>query len=545
MTEIETGPAGGASLTATGDAATTATRNAASDSAHRADSKHLARASLFVIAASLLAKLLGSIRDVASAAIFGASRAMDGFAIARTLPDMVSTWIEMPVRSAFVPLFTRTLHERGEQEAWRVASNVINCLAVFLALVVVALVFLAEPMVVAFSPGFQDPATWQESAGQARILVISILFSVLAVILGSLLNIYRRQALTSLGQIVSGALVLGGVLWLGPRLGLNGFALAILAGAVATCLIQSQVLWSHRAHYRFTLQPRAPEVRELLALALPLFVGLTGTRIDVIIDRIFVSFLHVGDLAVMVYAIGVANVAADVVLTAAQSVLLPHFAHLIAQKQTAEVRRRLAQSIEGYLLLMLPMAAFLCAAALPLVDLLFRRGKFTAENAALAAVLLPLLAIQAPAHGAGQIMAQAHIAAGNTRTPMVVGFWRIGFKLLLSIVLIPWLGIAGLALSSSLSAWFRAFLLWKRLDPELRPEGARMRGQGGKLLAVAVAAGLLVWGVALAIPAQDGTLERLLLAGGLGALTLILGLGGAWVLRVDAARTLGSLAKRR
>lgn len=521
-------------------------QNAATEAASRSDSRHLARASVLVVGGAFIAKILGTLRDIASAAIFGANRAMDGFAVARTFPDMISTWVEMPVRSAFVPLFTRTMHEKGEAEAWRAASNILNCLVVFLAIVVVLLVVGAEPLVKAMSPGFQDEAVWQESASLTRVLVLSILFSVMAVILASLLNIYRRQGLTSLGQIANGAAVLVGVVWLGPKLGLHGFALGILAGAIATCIVQAQVIWRHRSMYQFVLQPRAPEMRELLVLALPLFIGLTGTRIDVIIDRIFVSFLNAGDLSVMVYAISVANVAADMVLSVAQAVLLPHFAHLVTQKRYDEVRRRLSQSIEGFLFLMLPMCAFLCGAALPIVNILFTRGKFTPENAALAAILLPLMALQAPAHGAGQIVAQAHIANGDTRTPMVIGFWRIGFKLVLSITLIPFIGIAGLALASSLSAWFRAALLWKRLSPELRPEGVRFATQAGRMLAMSVLGAVVVWGLSLLIPAQGSTAVRLAVVGALGALTLAIGAGGSWLLKVDVSQgVLRRLRKNR
>lgn len=505
----------------------------------RAESRHLMGASVIVLIASTLAKALGLLREAASAAIFGANRATDGFAVARMLPDMVSTWIEMPVRSAFVPLFTRTLHDKGEAEAWRVASNILNCLAVFVSGVVLLLVFGAPYLVRVFSKGFADEAVWIDSTNQARVVVISILFSVMATILASLLNVYRRQGLTSLGQIANGACVLAGVTLLGPQLGLQGFAIGILGGAAAAFLLQTQVVWRYRKHYRFVLAPRAPEVREMLVLALPLFIGLTGTRLDAIFDRLFASYLPAGHMSLLLVATMVALLAAELVLQVAQSVLLPHFAHLVNEKRFDELKSRLAQALEGYFLLILPMTAFLCGGALLLINLLLARGKFTPENAVLAATLLPLLALQAPAQGAGQIMAQVFISAGDTKTPMYVGFWRIGFKLILSIALLPWLGILGLAISTSASAWFRALLLWWKLPPEHRPDTRRMLQQGGRMVLLSLIAGFAIWGLQRLVPAAGiSFVARIAATAGLGLLALGIGVGGALLLQVEVAQGL-------
>ena len=134
----------------------------------------------------------------------------------------------------------------------------------------------------------------------------------------------------------------------------------------------------------------------------------------------------------------------------------------------------------------------------------------------------------------------------SARTPMVIGFWRIGFKLVLSITLIPFIGIAGLALASSLSAWFRAALLWKRLSPELRPEGVRFATQAGRMLAMSVLGAVVVWGLSLLIPAQGSTAVRLAVVGALGALTLAIGAGGSWLLKVDVSQgVLRRLRKNR
>ncbi len=495
------------------------------------DSTHLIRASAIVSALGLAWKAVGVVREAASAAIFGAGRAMDAFVVARTIPDMFSTWIEAPVRSAIVPLFSRRLHQEGEAAAWKAASNIINTLAVLLLPVTLLLFLSAGLMVRALSSGFRDEAAWDESARLTQVLAASVLFSVLAVVLGSLSNVYRRQFVPALGRVLNGVFVLLGVVVLGPRLGVAGYAWGILAGSLVYLLMQADVIWQHRRHYRLTLDVRAPEVRELFAVALPLFIGLTGTRIDVLLDRNFASFLPPGTMAVLAYATILSAMVTDLVIATSHSVLLPHFSQLMAERRFAEVRVRLVQAIHGYCLLAFGVTAITIGAARPLVDLVLARGRFTAEDAALTAALLVIYALADPLFGAGQMLAQVHISREDTKTPMKVGFVRIGFKAVASIALLPAFGVYGLAAASSLSSLLRTVLLWKRLPPDVRPPGGELLRSVGRLLVPTVAAGLVIAGLRLVLPAAGGFASRAAVFGALAAGGLAVYAAGLWLQR--------------
>ncbi len=442
---------------------------AAGSRAPRQDGATLVRAGATVFLLGLVWKALGLVREAAVGALFGANRAMDAFVVAKSIPDMFSTWIETPLRAAVVPIFSRRLHQEGEQRAWDAASNVINTLAVGLALLTLVL-FAGSPLLVRlFSSGIRDAAVWDESARLAQIVTASILFSVLAVVLGSISNIYGRQFVPAAGRNGNAIAVLVGVLLLGPYLGVAGYAWGILAGSVVYFLTQLDVLWRHRRHYRWVLRPRAPENLEILRVALPMFIGLTGTRIDVLIDRNFASYLAPGSLSVLSYATLLSAMVTDLVVTIAISVLLPHFAQLIAQGRHDEVRARLVQSVAGYAFLMAPVTILLTTGAKTVVAVVYGRGNFDSTAVAATAAVLVVLALADPLFGAGQMMAQVHIGHGDTKTPMYIGFWRIGFKAVISIALVPTLGILGLAAATALSSAFRTTMLWRRLPDAMRP----------------------------------------------------------------------------
>ena len=169
-----------------------------------------------------------------------------------------------------------------------------------------------------------------------------------------------------------------------------------------------------------------------------------------------------------------AAMATDLVLTVASSVLLPHFSQLIAKRSFDGLRERVSASVGGYIFFMMPITVLFLFASRPVVDLLYSRGRFGPDAAAITAVLITIVALADPFFGAGQILVQVHISNGNTMTPMKIGFWRIGVKLLLSVLLIRPLGVYGLATASSLSTVFRTVEIWRRLPDHLRPSGRRI-----------------------------------------------------------------------
>lgn len=495
------------------------------------DSSHLIRASAVVSGLGVVNKLLALVRAPAEAAIFGADRAMDALNVARQIPNAFSTWIEGPIRAAIVPLFTRRLHQEGEAEAWRAASNVINTLAVFLVLFVGLLVLGAEPLVRLFGAGFDDPEAWSLGTDLARIMAVSVAFSVLAVVLGSLQNVYRRQLYPALGRTINSATLLAGVLLLAPSMGQRGYAWGFLAGAVFAFLLQVSLVWRHRQHYRLAVRPTAPEIREVIVVSLPLFVGLMGTRVDVLIDTLLASYLPEGHLSVRVYGEMLALPATDLMLMISQAVMLPHFAHLVSQKRYVEMRGRLLQAAGGYLLLLLPVTAVLCVGARPIIDVLLFHGNFTDEKAALASLVVPIIALGAPPYLIGQLFAQAHISAGDTKTPMWIGFIRLGVKIPLSLALLGPLGLAGLVGSSAFSSYLRTFLLWWRLPKEYRPDGLRLLGLVGRLVFAASVGGAAAWALfeLVAVPAAWGLVGQAAQLVVAAAAALLLTLGVAWM----------------
>lgn len=146
--------------------------------------------------------------------------------------------------------------------------------------------------------------------------------------------------------------------------------------------------------------------------------------------------------------------------------------------------------------LMLPAAVLLSMFATPAVSVLFMRGSFDRESAELVGRALAFYAPWLAQFGFGAVISRGFYAMKDTGTPVLIGIWGMAANVLLNVILMDSMGIAGLALSSTLTSTAKTILLvhfFRRKSPDIsfRPvliEHARLLAA----VAAMIPAGLLL-----------------------------------------------------
>ncbi|MCA9979186.1 MAG: hypothetical protein KDD89_00055, partial [Anaerolineales bacterium] len=147
---------------------------------------------------------------------------------------------------------------------------------------------------------------------------------------------------------------------------------------------------------------------------------------------------------------------------------------LAAEGNYAELRRVLVTSLRSILFLGLPATAGLILLALPLIELLFERGEFTAQDTTWVAWALVFYALSLVALASLEVVARTFYALSDTVTPVVAGVLQLplmaglgGFFAYWVFPALGWLSFGGLALGFSLSNMLEVgallFLLRRRL----------------------------------------------------------------------------------
>ena len=438
--------------------------------------RRIAQASGIVMASVLASRVLGFFRDWTVAHQIGSNAVTDAYYAAFTLPDFLNYLVAGGALSiTFIPVFTKFVAENREDEGWHVFSTVVSSMGVLLAALIVVGEIYAPQLVELIAPGFNPTE-------KARVIFLTRLMMPAQICFyqGSILSAVQyakgQFVVPSLAPVVYNlGIILGGVL-LSPRIGITGFAVGVLAGAVAGNLLL-QIYGARRAGARFkpNLDLRHPGFWLFVKLTIPIMLALSLVFTDDWIIRWFGSYLVPASITWLSYAKTLMRVPLGVVGQAVGVASFPFLAQLYSEGKLEELNRTLNATMKGLILLLMPISALTIAQTTPLVYLVFSHTRLRAADLQATAATLAVFSLGMFAWGAQNILARGFYAARDTLTPAIVGT-ALTF---LNLPLYWWLDRRyqhlGLALASSIGIVVYTLLLFGLLNRRTKnPESAEM-----------------------------------------------------------------------
>src|SRR5438445_5445281 len=429
----------------------------------------IARASAIMIVTLVASRILGWLRLSVIGAHFGETPELDAFWAAFKLPDAIfGLVVAGALASAFIPVFTSYLAREREQEAWHVASSVMN--AVLLLLVGFSVVmWVAAPYVVpTFVAPFRDPKQIALTVDLTRLMLLSPIFMGLSSLTTGILNSYRQFLSSATAPLVYNLVIILFTQFGYPFLGIHAVAIGVVVGALVMWLVQLPELTFRRTRYSFSLDLGHPGVRDVLRLAGPRAVALGAVQIVFFVDTILASGMPVGSLVALNYAFQLLMLPLGVFSIAISAAVFPTLSHYASIGDVNRMRQAVQQAIRWILFLTLPTAILMIVLRRPIVNLLFQYGSFGAElrEATQAAFLFYSLGLAG--HALVQILARAYYASRDTATPLALTLISIGLTEVLDVLLAPTLFINGLALANAVSTLVEAALLFALLASRAR-----------------------------------------------------------------------------
>jgi putative peptidoglycan lipid II flippase len=450
------------------------------------------RASLFMIATLIASRILGWLRLSIIGAKFGQTPELDGYFAAFRIPDtLFNLLVAGALASAFIPVFTSYLAKEREDEAWRVASSVMNAIVIMLILVS-AVLWLLAPIIQPILAPLPDPAQVELSVRLARIMLLSPIFMGLSALFTGILNSYRQFLSGATAPLVYNFVIILFAVFASPFLGIEALAWGTVAGALMMWLVQVPELTFRRTRYRFSLDLGHPGVREIVRLTVPRTLALGAVQLIFIVDTFLAAKMPEGSLTALNYAFQLMQLPLGVFSIAISAAVFPTLSHYAAQGLQAKMRDVLQTAIRWILFLTLPTVVMMIVLRRPIVNLLFQYGQFGPEAREATQEAFLFYSLGLAGHALIQILARAYYASKDTRTPLALTLVSIGTNIVLSVLLAPTYGINGLALANSIATLAEAALFLVLLAPRAR---LRIVGIGTSSLKV-VAASLLM-GIAM------------------------------------------------
>jgi putative peptidoglycan lipid II flippase len=431
--------------------------------------QRLARSASVTATATLASRILGLVREQVLAALFGAGNEMDAFIVAFRMPNLVrDLFAEGAMSSAFVPAFSKHLALHGKGRAWRLAHNVLTTLLLVTGAVAALGIVFADSIVPLFARDFAAvPGKLPLTIDMTRVMLPFLTLTAIAAAEMGMLNSLHHYFVPALAPAMFNIATIACAILLVPYLGSIGqppimaIAIGALVGGVGQVVVQWPALRREGFRYRPVLEPRDPELKQVLLLMGPGTIGLAATQVILFVNTLLATSQGTGAVSWLTYASRLMYLPIGLFGVSIGTAVLPAVSHDAAMNDVAAIRATVSRGLAMMIVVNLPATAGLIALATPIVRLLFEHGHFVSSDTSATAAAVCLYACGLVGYSAARITSPIFYALGSSRVPVFVSVGTIAVNAALSVALIRTMGFLGLALSTSLASIANgAVLLW-------------------------------------------------------------------------------------
>jgi putative peptidoglycan lipid II flippase len=439
---------------------------------------------------TFLSRILGLVREVVIAQVYGVSAATDAFWVAFRIPNFFRRlFAEGSFSLAFVPVFTEYKQSREHAELRELIARTAGTLGAVLLLVTAAGIVFSPQIAQLFAPETAaDPAKAELTAQLLRITFPFLLFVSLTALAGGALNAYGRFALPAAAPILLNVCMIAAALWLGPLLETPILALAI--SIFVAGILQLLIMFPALRRLDLLVWPAwgaaHAGVRRILKLMVPTLFGSSVAQVNLLLDTVIAAFLVTGSQTWLAQTDRLLEFPLGLFGVALGTVILPALARHHVDTDPAGFSRALDWGLRMALLIALPAMLGLALLAEPILATLLQYHAFTAFDTSMVALSLTAVSAGLPAFVLIKVVAPAFYARQDTMTPVKIGivsmvanmgfnfgflslllWWRAdefapGLSVLERLAALPGLHLA-LSLASVCSGWLNLVLLWRVL----------------------------------------------------------------------------------
>jgi putative peptidoglycan lipid II flippase len=398
---------------------------------------------------SSVVMLVSSIRDLVVAHQFGIGDSLDAFLVAYLLPATTMSVVAGSFNAALIPTYIQVRDQEGKESAQRLFSSVLVWSAALLIALSASLALTASYFIPLLGSGF-DADKLAQTRSLFFVLLPVLPLNGIFVIWAAVLNASDRFAIAAITPVITPLLSIAIIHEFGNAWGIYSYAIIIPGGAVieglvlATALKRQGMLVAPRWH---GLDPALKQVMKQYA---PMIAGafiMSGTSL---VDQAMAAMLGSGSVSVLSYGKKITTVAVGISAMALSAAVMPHFSRMVAARDWGSVRQTLKSYIPLILLATVSITGILIFFSRPMVRLLFQRGAFTVSDTLRVASVQSLCILQLPFYVLGIFFVRLISAFKANHILMWGATISFVLNMILDYLFMKWLGVPGIALSTSL-----------------------------------------------------------------------------------------------
>jgi len=409
----------------------------------------------FMVIATMLAKVMGMVRDMFFTNYYGTGIEGVAFLSATRIPLLFfDITLGAAILSTFIPVFNRYLEKGDKKGAFDFSNSFINLVVLISVVFCIIGVVFAKDLANFIAPGIPDEA----KVLATKLLIVLLpttIFTSLAFAFVGILQSFDEFNIPAIISLVSNLAVIIYLIFLNKTFGIFGVAVAMLIGWSLQFFVQIPSLIQKGYKYRFVLNLRNEGILDVFKLAIPILISSWLQPICVMINTIFGSYLNGGQaVAGLEFANRLYIIIVGVFTFGITNYIFPSLSKMSGGGNADGFKDVMSKSIKVMLLIIAPIMLGMMLLARPIIDVVYGRGEFGETSIMLTSTALFFYSIGMVSFGINEIINKCFYAMKDGKTPMIASVCGIITTLILAFTFtkLLGLGIGGLALSASISA---------------------------------------------------------------------------------------------
>jgi putative peptidoglycan lipid II flippase len=457
--------------------------------------KRIFSATVIVIIVILLSKISGLVRDQIMTSFFGISYETDAFTWAFFIPNLFQIlFAESLIVAAFIPIYSSYLKEDKREEINTFVNSVTNIM-IIVFLFISAVIFIFSPQIgVVLSKIANNQLDIGKFVIMNRIMVFSLVTLSLSGLTTGILNSHNIFTIPSLAPFVLNIMTIIFVVLLYKKLGIISMAVGTMAGSGLQLAVQIPQLRVSKIKYSFKINFKNKAVKEIFSLMLPILLSLGAVQLNNSVDKFFALYLGAGNTTALDVSWRVTNLPLGVFSVAVITVLYPLISRQASSGDIKGIKESFSLGVREIGYVMIPAVTGLIILSHPIIKVLFEHNNFIAADTEKVAYILVYHSLGLVFFGLLMVLNRIFYAFKNVKTPLKIALFSILTNLFLDWLLIKFMNVAGVALSSTLVAVFNVVALMIILRKKVGfLGGKRITKSYGKVLSSSAIMGLVIF----------------------------------------------------
>jgi putative peptidoglycan lipid II flippase len=428
--------------------------------------RNILRAVAALTLAGIFVKVIATFKEVAVASVFGRSDVMDAYLAAMLIPALLVNLVSESMNQALVPSLILVREREGREPAQQLVSSSMLCMCLLLISISV-LAGVAAP--------WFFPVIASNFSPDKRALAIHLFYGLLPIVVfagiattcTAVLNSLDQFALPALTPVMISIATILGALLLAGRFGIWALVYATVAGSMVQAVLVAGLMHGHGCRFQLQWYGMTVAAREVAGQYWPILLSSVVASGGLLVDQSMAAMLPAGSVSALAYANRFVGVAMTLLAGAISTAVLPSFSRLVAHQDWAACRVAIRTWVGRSAMVSIPLTGMLIVSARSLIRMALQHGAFGPRDTAAVWPVLAMYALQIPFFVCSRVFYRFLLAKKRSDLILSCGILNLVLDIGLNLVLMRWLGVAGIALATSLwsasTFFFLGYFAWKLL----------------------------------------------------------------------------------